>query len=132
MVENEKDRFGEKMRLLEKAKEDIYFAAKDRELIEKLKSVLKKVERSGTENQPLACPKCLGELESYCFMEFLLDRCQSCGGVWLDKGELEGILRKATRSRLASLIERLVSRSEATEEQGKGNNWQREKIHHKL
>ncbi len=58
MVENEKDRFGEKMRLLERAKEDIYFAAKDKELIEKLKSVLKKVERSGTENQPLgACRK---------------------------------------------------------------------------
>ncbi len=36
-MESEKDRFGEFMRLLERAKEDIYFAAKDRELIEKLK-----------------------------------------------------------------------------------------------
>jgi hypothetical protein len=36
-MENEKDRFGEKMRLVEQAKEDIYFAQKDRELIAKLK-----------------------------------------------------------------------------------------------
>lgn len=89
-MENEKDRFGEKMRLVERAREDIYFAAKDRELIEKLKAVLKKVERPGKEDQGLACPKCSGKLESYSFMEFFLDRCQACGGVWLDKGELEG------------------------------------------
>ncbi len=31
-MENERDRFGEKMRLVEQAKEDIYFAEKDREL----------------------------------------------------------------------------------------------------
>lgn len=36
-MENERDRFGEKMRLVEQAKEDIYFAEKDRELIAKLK-----------------------------------------------------------------------------------------------
>lgn len=131
-MENEKDRFGEKMRLVERAKEDIYFAAKDKELIEKLRSVLKKVERSGTENQLLTCPKCLGDLECHSFMEFFLDRCRRCGGVWLDKGELEGILRKATKSRLASLIDRLISRSQATGEQGKGSDWHREKVHHKL
>jgi hypothetical protein len=36
MVE-EKDRFGETLQLLERAKQDIYFAQRDRELIEKLK-----------------------------------------------------------------------------------------------
>jgi hypothetical protein len=29
-MEDQKDRFGEKMRLVERAKEDIYFAEKDR------------------------------------------------------------------------------------------------------
>ena len=43
-MENEKDRFGNKMRLMERAKEDIYFAAKDRELIEKLKARLEKLQ----------------------------------------------------------------------------------------
>jgi hypothetical protein len=50
---DEKDRFGEAMKLLERAKEDIYFAERDRELIEKLKQQLKKVEKGSLE---LRCP----------------------------------------------------------------------------
>jgi hypothetical protein len=41
---DEKDRFGETMKLVERAKEDIYFAQRDRELIEKLKAQLQKAE----------------------------------------------------------------------------------------
>ena len=107
-MENGKDRFGEKMRLVERAREDIYFAEKDRELIEKLKARLKKVDRPGNDLQPLICPKCRGTLESYIFMEILLDRCRSCGGLWFDKDELEGILKKFTRGPLSSLIERFL------------------------
>lgn len=105
---DEKDRFGETMRLVERAKEDIYFAAKDRELLDKLKARLQKVDKSGVEEQ-LRCPKCTGQLESYRFMEFALDQCRNCGGIWLDKGELEEILKKVTRSPLASLIKRLIA-----------------------
>ena len=39
---DEKDRFGETLRLVERAKEDIYFAQRDRELIDKLKAQLQK------------------------------------------------------------------------------------------
>ncbi|MBI4522316.1 MAG: zf-TFIIB domain-containing protein [Deltaproteobacteria bacterium] len=111
-MENEKDRFGEKMRLVERAKEDIYFAAKDRELIERLKSVLKKVEGKPGEER-FVCPKCRGNLQTYSFMEFVLDRCQSCEGMWLDKGELEGILRKASRGLLDSVVDWIVGKEEA-------------------
>jgi hypothetical protein len=104
-MEDQKDRFGEKMRLVEQAKEDIYFAEKDRELIEKLKAHLKRVERPEGKDQKLVCPKCQGKLDSYIFMEFLLDRCQGCSGLWLDKGELEGILKRVSRSPLASLVD---------------------------
>ena len=55
-MEDQKDRFGEKMRLVERAKEDIYFAEKDRELIENLKARLKKVERSQGQEQQVGCP----------------------------------------------------------------------------
>ncbi len=109
-MENEKDRYGEKMKLVERAKEDIYFSEKDRELIEKLKKRFKKVERPEGKHQPLDCPKCQGELESYTFMEILLDRCRGCGGLWLDPGELDVILKKASRGPLTSLIERFLSR----------------------
>ena len=56
---DEKDRLGETLRLLERAKEDIYFAQRDRELIEKLRAQLKKVEKQADANE-LRCPKCRG------------------------------------------------------------------------
>jgi len=109
-MENEKDRFGEKF--VERAKEDFYFAAKDRELVEEMKAHLQKVEAATREKHAQACPKCSGKLESYRFMEFVLDRCESCEGIWLDKGELEGILRKAARGPLGAFLDRCFSKDE--------------------
>lgn len=108
-MDDEKDRFGELLRLLERAREDIYFAARDRELIEKLKRRLAKVEQPVGEAPPPVCPKCHGRLERHSFMEFLLDRCASCGGVWFDKDEVESILRKLSRGPLAALVDWFVS-----------------------
>ncbi len=109
-MENEKDRFGEKF--VERAKEDFYFTAKDRELIEDMKANLQKVEAAVRQGHVLTCPKCSGKLESYRFMEFVLDRCESCEGIWLDKGELEGILRKAARGPLGAFLDRCFSKDE--------------------
>ena len=111
-MEDEKDRFGEKMKLVERAREDIYFAAKDRELIEKLRRHLKKLSSPRTPGQSLGCPKCEGVLEGYSFMGFALDRCEKCAGVWLDAGELEGLWKKASRGPLASFIERWIADGE--------------------
>jgi len=69
---DEKDRFGETMKLVERAKEDIYFAQHDRELIEKLKAQLQKADKQESQ---LHCPKCPGLLESHTFQGFALDRC---------------------------------------------------------
>jgi Zn-finger nucleic acid-binding protein len=96
-MENEKDRFGDTMRLVERAKEDIYFAERDREVLEKLRNQLRKVETVGT---PRSCPKCPGKLEGYTLEGFALDRCHQCGGVWLDRGELEAIVKKISRGPL--------------------------------
>ena len=104
---DDKDRFGETMRLVERAKEDIYFAERDRELIEKIKKQLQKVETVGRE---LHCPKCAGLLETYSFHEILLERCSKCAGVWLDKGELEAIIRKVTRGPLGAWIDKLTAK----------------------
>ena len=59
---DEKDRFGETMKLVERAKEDIYFAEHDRELIEKLKAQLQKADKQESQ---LHCPKCPGLLETH-------------------------------------------------------------------
>src|SRR5262249_20310966 len=104
VMANEKDRFGETMKLVERAKEDIYIAERDRELIEKLKQQLKKVVK---ESSQIRCPKCRGDLENYTFQGFALDRCQSCGGIWCGKGELEAVIRKVTRAPLGYWVNKL-------------------------
>ena len=116
---DEKDRFGETMRLVERAKEDIYFLQRDRELIEKLKAQLQKVEKESNE---LRCPKCRGLLETYSFQEFVLDRCQNCGGIWLNNGELEGIVKKINRVPLGAWIQRLLSKEENSAEMEQSKN----------
>jgi hypothetical protein len=55
-MSDEKDRFGETMKLVERAKEDIYFAQRDRELIEKLKAQLQKTDKQGSQLHCLKCP----------------------------------------------------------------------------
>ena len=99
-MEGERDRFGEFMKLLERAKEDIYFAAKDQELIAKLKQQLQKIDRTADEPAELHCPKCHGLLERYMLMNFPLDRCQACRGVWFDKDEIDAIAALVGRSPL--------------------------------
>ncbi|HXG52689.1 MAG TPA: zf-TFIIB domain-containing protein [candidate division Zixibacteria bacterium] len=103
---DEKDKFGETMKLVERAKEDIYFAERDRELIERLRAQLKKVESAAV----FRCPKCPGTLDSYTFHGLLLDRCRDCGGVWMDKGELESLVRKIGRGPLGEWIDKLTGK----------------------
>lgn len=107
-MENEKDRFGDTMRLVEKAKEDIYFAEHDRELLEKLRAQLRKSDRAP---DVLGCPKCPGKLESYFFDEIALERCHDCGGIWLDKGELESIVRKIRRGPVGAWLDKLTAKT---------------------
>ena len=105
-MENDKNRVGEKTTFVERANEDIYFAVKEHELIEGMKAEFQKVESARREGRIVNCPKCPGKLESYKFMDFVLDRCESCEGIWLDKDQLKGILRKAARVRwVHSLID---------------------------
>ena len=58
------------------------------------------------------CPKCSGNLEKYKFMGFVLDRCDSCAGIWLDNGELEAIVRSAARGPLGAFLDRYFSKNE--------------------
>jgi Zn-finger nucleic acid-binding protein len=105
----EKDRFGETMRLVERAKEDIYFAEHDRELLDKLRAQLQRKEGAGAE---LHCPKCNGVWESFPYEGFALDRCRDCGGVWMDRGELEAVVHKVSRGPLGAWIDKLTAKSD--------------------
>ncbi|MGH7769444.1 MAG: zf-TFIIB domain-containing protein [Candidatus Binatia bacterium] len=110
-MENAEDRFGEKQ-FVERAQEDLYFAAKDRELFEEMKAQARKVEATLGEKYARTCPKCAGKLQSYRFMDVVLDRCEGCEGLWLEKGELEGILRRAARGPLGAFLDRCFSKDE--------------------
>ena len=112
---DQKDKFGETMKLMERAKEDIYFAEHDRQLIEKIKAQLREVKKTSSR---INCPKCPGELETYTFQGFILDRCHNCGGIWMDKGELEGVIRKVTRSPLGAWIDKLMGKEEEAGKEG--------------
>ena len=104
---DEKDKFGDTMRLVERAQEDIYFAERDRELMARLKAQLRKVENAAG---GLRCPKCPGFLESYTFHGYALDRCNRCGGIWMDQGELEGVARKISRGPLGEWLDTLTAK----------------------
>jgi Zn-finger nucleic acid-binding protein len=44
-------------------------------------------------------------------MGFILDRCENCQGIWLNKGELAGILRQQARGPLGVFLDRCFSKS---------------------
>ena len=111
-MKDEKNLFGETVRFDERANEDNYFAAKEYKLIEGMKGEFQKVEAARREGRIVNCPKCTGRLERYSFMGFVLDRCDSCEGIWLDKGELKAILRKTARGPLGSLLDRCFAKDE--------------------
>jgi hypothetical protein len=96
-MNDEKDRFGEFIRLLERAREDVYFAEKDREIIDKLKSRLERAQHGELENSGLKCPRCDVHLHKYLLMDVAVHRCSGCGGIWLDRKVLPQFMNTETR-----------------------------------
>lgn len=91
----EKDRLGEKLRDAERAREDEYFAKRDRELIEKLRrerdAELQTEMRTAGD---MRCPRCGVALEERDENGVTIDECPSCRGLWLDNGELELLAKR--------------------------------------
>lgn len=54
--------------------------------------------RSLAHGRQLACPACGGDAEVIVSGSIEYDRCRACGGVWLDRGELEQLLAIAYRT----------------------------------
>lgn len=70
--------------------EDEYFARLDADLVKERQARLdeerRKQERSAHLNK---CPRCGSDLEEHEHGGVKIDQCGECGGMWLDKGELE-------------------------------------------
>ncbi|GIW45484.1 MAG: hypothetical protein KatS3mg077_2766 [Candidatus Binatia bacterium] len=92
MVSDEKDRLGQKLRDVERAREDLYFAEQDRKLIEKMRQAkAEEMEAHIRELARMRCPKCGVRLQHVIERGIAVEECPQCRGVWLDHGELEAI-----------------------------------------
>ncbi len=78
-----------------KALEEDYFRRKEREAVEKLREKMAAEQQAeATEAARPDCPRGHGKLTLVTFEGVEIDRCDECGGVWLDKGELERLRQK--------------------------------------
>lgn len=102
MTNSERDRFGEKLREKQKGQEDEYFGRRDRELLEKMRQE----RRRDVQVEPgaMLCPRCQAALVERAERGVTVDECPECGGLWLDKGELEHIARREQEGWLGRLL----------------------------
>jgi hypothetical protein len=106
---HEKDPFGDKLRDKERAEEDLYFAKRDREALDKLRggddaakeAALREVAhgRCPRDGQPLGRRSIDG---------VDVEQCASCQGIWLDKGELESLSRRESEGWLGRYFRQSV------------------------
>jgi uncharacterized protein len=70
--------------------EDEYFVRLDAELMKERRAKLdaEREQQQRAASSP-KCPKCGGNLNEREIGSVKIDECDSCGGIWLDKGELE-------------------------------------------
>ncbi|MDZ4752917.1 MAG: zf-TFIIB domain-containing protein [Phycisphaerae bacterium] len=88
-----------------------YFHERDAELLARLRAKLDKdrsTTASSSDRPPnwMRCPKCGGQLVETDLEAVKIDRCAACGGVFLDKGELE-VLTKHGRAATQTLFGKL-------------------------
>ena len=84
-MNEEKDRFGDFFRRLERGREDVYFAEKDRELVEKLKRRVQSAPQGRADNPTMKCPRCDITLQNSTLLDFPVSHCSGCDGIWLDR-----------------------------------------------
>lgn len=108
---SEKDRLGEKLRDVERAREDQYFAERDRKLVEQMRR-----EKAGGSEAPegkaMRCPKCGTQLKAIPHHGASVDECPACHGVWLDRNELQQIAGREDDGWIARWLRREFRQNE--------------------
>jgi hypothetical protein len=96
-VADEKDRFGDKIKDLEKAREDQWASQRDRELLENLRrkqAELKTAMNAATETMGALCPRCHQQLVKSEKAGVATLACPSDEGAWVDQAELNKLLQR--------------------------------------
>ena len=87
-----------------KGLEEEYFHRQNKELIEKMRAQMKVSEEAkAAAAAALQCPRCDGTLTQTKVDDVSIDKCDKCGGVWLDSGELEQLTKRENGSFLSRL-----------------------------
>lgn len=88
-----------------KGLEEEYFHKKNQEAIEKMRAKMKvAAEAEAAGLSTMQCPRCDGgRLATTSIDEVSIDRCDKCGGVWLDSGELEQLIKRESGGWLGRL-----------------------------
>jgi len=89
-------------------KEEEYFKRKE---IERIKKMQEEKERQMKEEEKkrlkelhyMKCPKCGMDLQEIEYKGIKIDKCFSCEGIFLDKGELEEVIKKEGEGLLKKL-----------------------------
>jgi formylmethanofuran dehydrogenase subunit E len=82
----------EEINRAERAQEDDYFRKLDQELMVALREKsAEELEQAIQTYTRMRCPKCGEPLEATLERRVMIDACPGCGGIWLDKGEWEGL-----------------------------------------
>jgi TFIIB-like protein len=68
--------------------EDSYFHERDQKLLAKMRAQLD-AQRAASASGSMKCPRCGSAMKEVAIEHVKIDRCTGCGGVFLDKGELE-------------------------------------------
>jgi hypothetical protein len=98
MANSEKDRFGDKIHDLEKAREDQWAAAQDRELLEKIRkkgSEPHDAASEATRGVGLLCPRCQQPLKEKKVAGLTIRACPNDEGAWLEQDSLKRVLANA-------------------------------------
>ena len=83
--------------------EEEYIRRQDREALDKIRRKL--AEEAAAKGQPAhSCPLGHGALTEVKHEEIIVDRCDTCGGVWLDAGELELLTEREGNSWFARIM----------------------------
>jgi Zn-finger nucleic acid-binding protein len=59
------------------------------------------------------CLRCKGALVNHRHEGVIIDRCSTCGGVWLDQGELEAIIETRLNEHAPSFVEETLKQGKA-------------------
>jgi RNase P subunit RPR2 len=95
----EKDPFGDKLRDKERADEDQYFAKRNRQLLEKMRTQAEPAdETTAREISRGCCPKCGKPLDSRMADDIAFEECTGCHGIWLGRNEVARLSRRESES----------------------------------